>query len=283
MNATTPEQKRPRTAAPEVRRRQLIEATIECIAENGLTGTTMSEVTTRAGLSMGLVSFHFRSKENLLQETLVFLAEEHRARWVEALADSNLGPAAKLAAVMDAHFHPSTCDHTRIRVWFAFFGEAHHRAVYREKVSQHDTERRDTVAGLCRELAARENPGVAADEVASTLESLADGQWLSIMLYPDWLSRQKAKAQIHAYLRAVFPRNFAAWPGETAAGAGPDSDMAPCGAERQACPTPAPDARSSGPCWRQVRRPDAPRHPCRASPTWWSSAPEPPGSPPRGP
>ena len=135
---------------------------------------------------------------------------------------------------MDAHFHPSTCDHTRIRVWFAFLDEARHRAVYREKVSQYDTERRDTVAGLCRELAARENPGVAADEVASTLESLADGQWLSIMLYPDWLSRQKAKAQIHAYLRAVFPRNFAAWPGETAAGAGPDSDMAPCGAERQA-------------------------------------------------
>ncbi|MEL6482271.1 MAG: transcriptional regulator BetI [Pseudomonadota bacterium] len=207
-------EKRPRTASRAVRRQQLIEATIECIAENGLSGTTMAEVTRRAGLSLGLVSFHFRSKENLLQETLVYLAEEHRSRWVESLEDSALDPAAKLAAVMDAHFHPSTCNHTRIAVWFAFFGEARHRDVYRAKIASFDNERTDTVTRMCEALRDRENVSVPAEDIASNLESLADGLWLSILLYPGWLDRRQAKAQLHSYLRSVFPHAFSAWPGE---------------------------------------------------------------------
>ncbi len=209
--------KRPRTASRAVRRKQLIEATIQCIAQNGLTGTTMAEVTRRAGLSMGLVSFHFQSKENLLQETLVHLAEQHRSRWVACLEDSALDPAAKLAAVMDAHFHPSTCNHTRIAVWFAFFGEARHREVYRARIAHFDTERTETVTRLCSALIESEGADVPAEHVASSLESLADGLWLSILLYPTWLDRQTAKGQVHSYLRSVFPRAFARWPGEAEA------------------------------------------------------------------
>ena len=212
MGSGDPALRRPRTASRAVRRRQLIEATIECIAENGLTGTTMAEVTRRADLSPGLVSFHFHSKENLLQETLVHLAEEHRSRWVESLADSALDPAAKLAAVMDAHFHPRTCNHTRIAVWFAFFGEARHRAVYREKIAQFDDERTDVVTRLCEALVRSEGAEVPAEHVARNLESLADGLWLGIMLYPAWLDREKAKAQVHSFLRTVFPVAFADWP-----------------------------------------------------------------------
>ncbi len=212
--STTLGLKRPRTASRATRRRQLIEATYDCIAENGLTGTTLGEVGRRADLSMGLVSFHFRSKENLLQETLVHLAEEHRKRWTEGLAGAR-DPAAKLAAVMDAHFHPSTCNHTHIAVWFAFFGEARHRDVYREKIARFDAERTGTVTRLCAALAEREGVALDAGHVAGNLESLADGLWLSIMLYPAWLDRRTAKAQIHSFLRLVFPSAFATWPGET--------------------------------------------------------------------
>ncbi|MEM9140903.1 MAG: TetR family transcriptional regulator, partial [Pseudomonadota bacterium] len=59
-----------RKASRDVRRRQLIQATMEAIAEKGMTGATTAEVTRRAGLSMGIVSLHFESKEGLLTETL---------------------------------------------------------------------------------------------------------------------------------------------------------------------------------------------------------------------
>lgn len=215
MSRSSAATKRPRTASREVRRTQLIEATIESIARHGLTGTTMATVTGLAELSLGIVSFHFRSKENLLHETLIYLAEEHRAQWVRKLAGCEPTPAARLAAVMDAHFHPSVCNETRIAVWFAFFGEARYREVYRQHIAQFDDERSQTAMRLCEALI--DDGGyasVSAQEVTRNLESLADGLWLSIMLYPDWLSRAEAKRQIHAYLAAVFPAEFTVWPGE---------------------------------------------------------------------
>ena len=50
-----------RTASKAVRRQQLIEATIDSIAKYGISGTTMTTVTGLAGLSVGIVNFHFFS------------------------------------------------------------------------------------------------------------------------------------------------------------------------------------------------------------------------------
>ena len=73
-----PETRAPRKASRESRREQLIEATIETIAANGLSRTTLTEVANAAGLSHGLVNFHFQSKDRLLAETLLYLSEEYR-------------------------------------------------------------------------------------------------------------------------------------------------------------------------------------------------------------
>src|SRR5262245_10309114 len=59
-----------RKASKDVRRLQLIEATIDVMARKGYAGTTMADVAKQAGLSSGIVNFHFETKENLLAETL---------------------------------------------------------------------------------------------------------------------------------------------------------------------------------------------------------------------
>ena len=75
----------PRKMPRDARRLQLIEATIETIARFGYSRTTMSEVARMAGLSHGLVNFHFQTKENLLTETLLYLSEEYRQNWTGAV------------------------------------------------------------------------------------------------------------------------------------------------------------------------------------------------------
>ena len=55
-----------RKASREARRVQLIEATIETIAVRGFARTTLTDVAQQAGLSHGLVNFHFETKEKLL-------------------------------------------------------------------------------------------------------------------------------------------------------------------------------------------------------------------------
>ena len=66
-----------RALPPEVRREQLVQATIRSIARRGLSGTTLAEVTREAGLSMGIANLHFESKDRLLAATLSSVADEY--------------------------------------------------------------------------------------------------------------------------------------------------------------------------------------------------------------
>ena len=60
------------TPIREARQRQLVEATITAIGRYGYAKLTLNHVATLAGLSPGIVNFHFRSKEQLLAATLEY-------------------------------------------------------------------------------------------------------------------------------------------------------------------------------------------------------------------
>lgn len=199
-----------RTAAKAVRRQQLIDATIESISKYGISGTTMTTVTGIAGMSIGIVNFHFKNKQTLFEETLRFLAEEHRDQWRRSVRDAELTPQAKLLAIVDAHFRPDICNQKKLSVWFGFYGEAGYRAAYREIVTGIDEERWVTSTEICRELI--EEGGYAdtdPEDVAETLEGLYDGFWLNILIYPKSFSRQDAKDRIREFLHMTFPNHFA--------------------------------------------------------------------------
>lgn len=202
--------KKQRTAPPEVRRKQLINATITCIGKLGITGTTLTAVTKEAGLSLGLVNFHFKSKDALLTATLNALAEEHRDIWMKAAERDDLNASDKLAAIVHAQFDPRVCSRKKLAVWFAFFGDAAHRKSYRLNSSHIDLERQERSAELCREIIARDGlTDVDAEQVSATLEGMFDGFWLNMLMYPDKFPREKARDAVFTYLRAVLPTAFA--------------------------------------------------------------------------
>lgn len=202
-----------RTAPTAQRRKQLIEAAIAIIAENGLSGTTTGEVTRRAQLSMGLLHHHFNSKDGLFAAVLLHLADEMRAAWRPICEDRELPPETRLTAIIEALFHPDLCTRNKIAVWFAFFGDAGHRATYRETVESYDDERSRAIEALCAELA--ETTGcthVDAHAVAQGVEAMADGLWLSMMLYPAWVGPEAARARVLEWLSGHFPSHFAGSP-----------------------------------------------------------------------
>ncbi|MEX2319499.1 MAG: TetR family transcriptional regulator, partial [Bauldia sp.] len=63
-----------RIEAEDVRRQQLIEATIDTLAEEGFVATTLAEIGSRARVSPGLISHYFSDKDGLLEATLRNLA-----------------------------------------------------------------------------------------------------------------------------------------------------------------------------------------------------------------
>lgn len=195
-----------RTASKEIRRQQLIDATIESISKFGISGTTMTTVTGFAGLSLGIVNFHFKNKQTLLEDTLRFLAKEHRDQWRRAMKAAGPDAAAQLLAIAEAQFHPSLYNRKKLAVWFAFYGEAAYRDSYRKIMSEMDAERWEISSGLCARIIEEGGYDVGQPgEIASTLEGLYDGFCLNILLYPGEFTRHDAKQRILGYFATTFP------------------------------------------------------------------------------
>ena len=81
----------PRDEAEDARRVQLIEVTIDSLAEVGFVGTTLAEIARRAGVSPGLVAHYFGDKDGLLEGAFRTLARVVAALMRERLALARTG------------------------------------------------------------------------------------------------------------------------------------------------------------------------------------------------
>lgn len=198
-----------RTEKKSVRQLQLIQAAIECISKHGFEGMTLANVTEIAGTSLGFVNFQFGSKERLLEATLSHLAAEHHNQWKQDIHNPNFSDFDRLLLIVDSHFHPNICNRKKLSVWFAFFGEAGNRSVYKKIVDKIDNERFNEIIRLCGSIkVAGDYADMNYRQVAMTLEALFDGLWLNMLLYPKLYSASISKNQIHDFLAATFPHHF---------------------------------------------------------------------------
>lgn len=204
-----------RKASKDVRRRQLIDATIASLAERGFSETTLADVARGAGLSQGIVNFHFQSKDKLLVETLQFMAEEYSDHWRAAMETAGPDPARRLWALVAADFDLTICSKTKLAAWCAFWGEARSRPTYQSLCGARDEAYQMTLTVLCAELAAAAPPGGARQDAAAialALDALLDGLWLRMMMQ-DRMTGERALAAARAFLIAVFPHQFSALTG----------------------------------------------------------------------
>lgn len=198
----------PRTMPRDDRRAQLIEATIKVIARMGYARTTMSDVARTAGLSHGLVNFHFQSKENLLLETLLFLSAEYHANWKAAVAEAGGKPQDQLLALLMADFHPAICTQDRLSAWSAFWGEAASRPIYQDRCGSFDTAYNTFIETLCAQM--NQELGLSSNpiRVARILRVTILGVWLDLMTLPNAYSMSEARGTVLTAATAFFPNAF---------------------------------------------------------------------------
>ena len=198
-----------RTASKEARRQQLIEATIKCISKRGIGSTTLGDVAKEAGLSQGIVNLHFKSKDNLFNETLRYLAEEYKSLFEKTLDKAGPGAADKLLALMELDLKPSVCDQKKLAVWFGFWGEVKAMPTYRKMCNEYDRGYDQAIKSLCTEIIAEGNyKNVNAKHIAEALASLTNGFWLSCLVSTISWDRHAALESVKSYLAAVFPEHF---------------------------------------------------------------------------
>lgn len=190
----------------EVRRGQLIEATIHVIAARGYARTTLAEVARNAGVAHGLVNFHFKTKDILLSETLSFLWEEYRQNWGVALAAAGNDPADQLSALIHADFAPAICTPDRQGAWAAFWAEAQCRPLYQEKCAMNDVQYIGHLEQICADLLGHRDD--ASVRAARVIRIALEGVWMDMITQSDPYSRDEALATVLAAAAAFFPSRF---------------------------------------------------------------------------
>lgn len=198
-----------REAKRKANRQKLIEATIDSIAELGLSGTTISTLVERAGLSRGIVNLQFETKEALLIEALRFLSVEWTAAWRDKLDRAAASPAARLQAMLLSVFEPSVFNRRKLAAWHAFYADSKYQAAYRAVGGPADRVYLDTLTGFCRRLIEDgDYADLEARLVAKGFRSLTDGLCLEWLTNPRATNRSEVRQICLQALQATFVLHF---------------------------------------------------------------------------
>src|SRR5258707_14362664 len=159
------------------RRQQIIDATIEVLALRGYARITLTEIAKYAGLAQALLNFHFETKDQLLANTVEYLAEEYRANWSGALERAAPDPASQLDAMVRADFHPALCTPSRLSAWCAFWGETQSRPLFQQICGAKNEHYNHTLEAICRALLSEGGYGGHAVRIARSIRTVVEGIW----------------------------------------------------------------------------------------------------------
>lgn len=94
------------TLTQEVRRRRIIDAAIDCLGRDGWHRTTLASIAAEAGISRGLISYHFAGRDDLfeavLETVVVTIFAEGSAAMQQRIDDAQTA-TAKLQAYIEGN------------------------------------------------------------------------------------------------------------------------------------------------------------------------------------
>ncbi|NIF55518.1 transcriptional regulator BetI [Burkholderia sp. Ax-1724] len=201
----------PKIGMRDIRRAQLIDATLQSIDQSGLSGTTLASVAQHANISTGIVSHYFGGKDGLLEATMRHVLHdlwEATMRRRQAAKDE---PRARLRAIVAANFDVSQVSSPVMKTWLAFWAESMHQPALR-RLQRINTRRLHS--NLCAEFE-QVLPNTAARRAASGLAALIDGLWLRGALTGEPFDTKTALRIANDYIDLLLDARAKARPGKS--------------------------------------------------------------------
>ncbi|AIY67236.1 transcriptional regulator BetI [Pseudoalteromonas piratica] len=115
----------PKVGYEPIRRQQLIDATLNSVAELGLKATTINTISKRAGLSSGIISHYFGSKNGLIEATVRYLLTSLKSSLISKI-DNNVSQQQRLMLIVEANFSVVQKQAHVTKTWLSFWAESMH-------------------------------------------------------------------------------------------------------------------------------------------------------------
>ncbi|UKV16781.1 transcriptional regulator BetI [Thalassospiraceae bacterium SW-3-3] len=169
----------PKVGMQPVRRRQLIDATIETIHRFGFADTTISRIAGAAGMSSGIISHYFGGKNALLEATMRFLMQELRSDFLGRVAKAKT-PHERLEAIVDTNFNEAQFTPQVIGAWLSFWSQV----PFSDPLRRLNAIYFKRLASNLRHELRRLTTDQRAEEIAAVIAAMIDGIWVRSGLTP---------------------------------------------------------------------------------------------------
>lgn len=189
----------PKVGMQEVRRRQLIDATIRTIEAHGFAETTIARISQRAGLSAGIIGHYFGGKNALLAATMRSLLSELRDETAARQRPAR-SPLERIEAILGASFAEEQFTPRVCAAWLSFYAQVPHAPelarLHRVYIGRLRSNLRHAFGHLL--------PVEAARRAAEGMGAMIDGIWVRAALSREVPDLRQAHALAHDYLRMVL-------------------------------------------------------------------------------
>lgn len=200
------------STARDKNRLGLIEATLQAISELGYANASVSEIIKNAGLSRGMILFHFGSKDNLIIEAATHASERYNAFFETCLKCAGPSPQEQVEAIVNNDLSENVLNATSVSVWYELRGAIYFQKELASYSDIRDERLQSVLFRLFCELsksydlndATKEN----AEDITFAFLALMEGMWTDYLLHQTNFKRANAKRSVFRFLRTLFPNHF---------------------------------------------------------------------------
>ncbi len=178
------------------RKRELIDAGIECLGHGGISAFTIDNICRTAQVSRGLINHHFKTKEDLLLQIYAAMTAHLVEAFPSDIADD------VLRHVIDSNFDASTFRRSNLRAWLTVWGEIATNAELRVLHEQRYQGYKSRIAAALESVSRREALGIDAESLARQLIAMIDGLWLEYCLHSEDFSLEDARNDCYHLLHS---------------------------------------------------------------------------------
>lgn len=195
-------------ASEDARRRQIVRAAYDVASRGGLAGLTVRRVAARAGLSTGLVLFHFKTKERLLLALLDYVLETTTTLGLTNEIAGIPLPLDRLLALLGREMQRLASEPQRLRLFFDYWAKGLSQPRIRMKMQAELDRYREALRPIAAAVLAAEPErfsGVTPDGLAAVAVSVIKGCAVQSMIDPENFDIDQFLAAANGLLGQLAP------------------------------------------------------------------------------
>ncbi|MBY8975422.1 TetR family transcriptional regulator C-terminal domain-containing protein [Rhodobacteraceae bacterium NNCM2] len=204
MTSSTSRGSTSRRLAPEERRRQIVEATIACLARTGPDKWTLRQVSRDIGIAPSLVTYLFSTWNDLLIATYKTLSDRFDQQFSAISHRPGMSARERLDRYIDAYFDEEWLADEIAGAYIAFWSLARGEPRLREVMDDFGEMKQRDLVPLMREYA--DELGVERDIQAMTdiFYFLLSGLWYELAVNPGSTDAPDPRSRARQFLDVAF-------------------------------------------------------------------------------